>query len=311
MNLKNIEYIVKIAEERNVSKAAGKLFITPSALNQHLLHLEEDIGTPLFHRSRSGWTPTEAGEVYLSTAREMLHMRREAYKRLQDITASQKGTLTIGFPPERGSTMFTKVYPLFHQDYPDVTINVIEANVRKQQQLISQNVLDIGFMTLRETQKTDDEYIHICDEELVIVVPAEHPVCDDYENKKANGIAAGAKYPELDITTLRYEPFALMYRESTIFAAIDQVFRESGFVPNVLFQTVRAVTIIDMVASRLCCSIVPDSDSIPHPKEVAFFHMPDHPSWSIYASYKKNTYLSKQAKHFIELAMNYWNHQLT
>ena len=40
MNLKEIEYIVKIAEERNVTRAAEKLFITPSALNQQLLHLE-------------------------------------------------------------------------------------------------------------------------------------------------------------------------------------------------------------------------------------------------------------------------------
>lgn len=40
MNLKEIEYIVKISEERNVTRAAEKLFITPSALNQQLLHLE-------------------------------------------------------------------------------------------------------------------------------------------------------------------------------------------------------------------------------------------------------------------------------
>ena len=52
MNLKEIEYIVKIAEERNVTRAAEKLFITPSALNQQLLHLERDIASvqPLPHR---------------------------------------------------------------------------------------------------------------------------------------------------------------------------------------------------------------------------------------------------------------------
>ena len=41
MNLKEIEYIVKIAEERNVTRAAEKLFITPSALNQQLLQLKD------------------------------------------------------------------------------------------------------------------------------------------------------------------------------------------------------------------------------------------------------------------------------
>ena len=90
MNLKEIEYIVKIAEERNVTRAAKKLFLTPSALNQQLLHLEREIGTPLFFRSRTGWSPTEAGEVYLSAAREMLRLKRETYHRLQDITDAKK-----------------------------------------------------------------------------------------------------------------------------------------------------------------------------------------------------------------------------
>ena len=103
MNLKEIEYIVKIAEERNVTRAAKKLFLTPSALNQQLLHLEREIGTPLFFRSRTGWSPTEAGEVYLSAAREMLRLKRETYHRLQDITDAKKGSLSIGFPPERGA----------------------------------------------------------------------------------------------------------------------------------------------------------------------------------------------------------------
>ncbi len=55
MDTKQIEYILKIAEENNITKAADKLFITQSALNQQLLKLEGELGTPLFHRSRSNW----------------------------------------------------------------------------------------------------------------------------------------------------------------------------------------------------------------------------------------------------------------
>ena len=51
MDTKQIEYILKIAEENNITKAAEKLFITQSALNQQLLKLEKELGTPLFHRS--------------------------------------------------------------------------------------------------------------------------------------------------------------------------------------------------------------------------------------------------------------------
>ena len=72
MDLRQIQYIVAIAEENNITRAAEKLYITQSALNQQLLKLEKELGVQLFHRSRTDWHPTEAGEIYLKAAREML-----------------------------------------------------------------------------------------------------------------------------------------------------------------------------------------------------------------------------------------------
>ena len=46
MDTKQIEYIIKIAEENNITRAAEKLFITQSALNQQLLKLEKELGIP-------------------------------------------------------------------------------------------------------------------------------------------------------------------------------------------------------------------------------------------------------------------------
>ena len=70
MNLKEIEYIIKISEEKNITRAAEKLYITPSALNQQLLNLEKELETPLFFRSRTGFTPTEAGKIYLKALKK-------------------------------------------------------------------------------------------------------------------------------------------------------------------------------------------------------------------------------------------------
>lgn len=303
MNLKEIEYIIKIAEERNVTRAAEKLYITPSALNQQLLHLEREIGTPLFHRSRTGWTPTEAGKVYLDAAQEMLRMKKETYHKLQDIVNTKKGTLSIGFPPERGTSMFTNVYPAFHQQYPDIVLNVVETNVRKQQKLITRGELDVGFVTLRSNQCTDDDYIPICTEELVLAVPSNHPACS-----MATADDTGP-YPVLPIRAVRYEPFALMYKESTIYPCIDSMFRQAGFFPTVLFETVRAATIMDIVAANLCCSIIPNSDSLPHPDGVSLFCLPDHPSWNIMAVVRKGSYLTRPARLFISLATEYWQNR--
>ena len=59
MDLRQIQYIVAIAEENNITRAAEKLYITQSALNQQLLKLEKELGVQLFHRSRTDWHPTE------------------------------------------------------------------------------------------------------------------------------------------------------------------------------------------------------------------------------------------------------------
>ena len=91
MNLKEIEYIVTLAEEGKLARAAQRLFITPSALTQQVSNLEHEIGLPLFERSRSGWSPTRACQICLSSARQILQIRQETDRRLQDLSDSQKG----------------------------------------------------------------------------------------------------------------------------------------------------------------------------------------------------------------------------
>ena len=111
MDLKQIEYILKIAEEKNITHAAEKLFITQSALNQQLLKLEKELGCPLFYRSRTDWRPTPAGEIYLDTARQILILKKNAYDQIHDLTEYQKNTIRIGFTPGRGIDMFSQVSP--------------------------------------------------------------------------------------------------------------------------------------------------------------------------------------------------------
>ena len=65
MDTRQMEYIIQISEERSITKAAEKLFITQSALNQQLQKLEKELRLPLFVRTRSDWHLTPAGEIYI------------------------------------------------------------------------------------------------------------------------------------------------------------------------------------------------------------------------------------------------------
>ena len=130
MDTRQMEYIIQISEERSITKAAEKLFITQSALNQQLQKLEKELGLPLFVRTRSDWHLTPAGEIYVNTARQILNLKKDAYSQIQDLKESGNRRISLGLIPERGVNMFTAIYPEFHRKFPDIRIEPVECNVR-------------------------------------------------------------------------------------------------------------------------------------------------------------------------------------
>ena len=63
MDLSQLENIIAIAEEKNIARAAERKFLTQSALNQQLLRLEKELGTPLFERKYHSLELTPAGNA--------------------------------------------------------------------------------------------------------------------------------------------------------------------------------------------------------------------------------------------------------
>lgn len=300
MDTKQIEYILKIAEENNITRAADKLFITQSALNQQLLKLEKELGTPLFHRSRVNWRPTRAGEIYLHNAREILRLKKDTYNQISDIANTRRGQLSIGFTPGRGINMFTSVYPAFHQKFPDITVEPVEKSVHELQQMISDDGLDIAFLTLRQEDHTNDEYIILVTEEILLAVPSGHPL-------GAYAAPPGEPLAVMDIKHVRYEPFVLLGKDSTMRSLANDIFKQAGFAPNILFETRNNNTIIYMVQTNLCCGLVPSYYAQNRTADIAFFQLPNHPSWHVAASYKRNAYLSRPARLFIDMVKEHWS----
>ena len=97
-----------------------------------------------------------------------------------------------------------------------------------------------------------------------------------------------------------------MYKESTIRAITDEIFRKSGFTPNVLFETASNNTVLSMIQANLCCGVVPEHYVRNLPSGISCFAFSSHPSWDIVANYRKNGYLSEAAKYFIELVREFW-----
>ena len=114
MDLKQLEYIVGIAEEKNITKAAKKLYITQSALNQTLLKLEKEIGEPLFERSKLNLYLTEIGKIYVEQAKKILEIRKETYEKIDEI-------LLVG-----GSTRMPQIKRALTENFGGIEIKILE-----------------------------------------------------------------------------------------------------------------------------------------------------------------------------------------
>lgn len=298
MDLKQLEYIVKIADEKNVSRAAEKLYISQSALNQQLLKLEKELGAPLFFRTRNNWQLTEIGEIYVRTAREIIGLKEAAYNQIADALGSESRHFTLGIAPGRGIGMFTNVYPKFLKSFPGVSISPIEMSSYRQQSLIADEKLDLGFLTIGDSQKINSNYHTIYSEELFVALPNTHPLSKSIPRTPG-------QIPVIDLAQLQDDPFVLMYPGSSCRFLTDAIFGEAGITPNILFETSNAGSIAYFVSSGLCCGFIPEFYALER-DDISLFALASHPHWDVAFCYSKRAYLSKPLKEFIRLCSDYW-----
>ena len=125
MTATEAEILKILAEERNMRKAAERLFLSQPALSQRLQSIEKEWGTQLFIRSSKGLTATPAGEHVISYANEMIAKKEEIFEMIQSLTTKVTGTLKIACASIVGQNWLPKVLKDFVQKYPEAKISLM------------------------------------------------------------------------------------------------------------------------------------------------------------------------------------------
>ena len=94
MDTRHLTYILAIAQKKNMTKAAEELFVSQSSLSQYLTKLEQEIGTPLFFRTRGELTLTPAGALYVEAAKQVIRIKKQLYKDISGLDS--RGHVTVG-----------------------------------------------------------------------------------------------------------------------------------------------------------------------------------------------------------------------
>ena len=300
MDLRQVEYILKIAEEKNITKAAEKLYISQPALNQQLLNLEKELGTPLFQRKRGEWRVTEAGEIYLEAGRKIIDIKKDAYARIADAASTKREELNIGITPGMGGQIISWIFRKFYNIYPEVRLHIYQKNSTLLQKDVFSGELDLAIATVTDDRDTvHGEYRELKTLEMMLIMSDKNPLAAEAFMDEDGSLC-------MDLRNFREESFALGSRSGTNGEIQESIFEEAGFVPKLYQEGGGWQLRYSMVEMNLCCSLMEEHHKKDLPPSVLCFKLSTHPKVTWAAIIKKGRHLSQAGRLFIELAEQYW-----
>jgi LysR family nitrogen assimilation transcriptional regulator len=144
MDLRQLQYFVRVAELGNFSRAAASLATGQPALSRAIRGLESDTKCDLFHRNGRGVTLTDAGSRLLVHAKGILHQLDGARNAVRGTDLDVLGKVVIGLPPSVGRMATVPLVRAFRERFPSAQLAVVEGfTVQLQQQLLAGHI-DLG-----------------------------------------------------------------------------------------------------------------------------------------------------------------------
>lgn len=305
INFLNLYYFAVTAEEKNITKAAKKLFISQQSLSNHIKKLENTLGVKLFNRYPT-LTLTYAGERLLNTAHDILNTKEQFIKEINDINNNSYGRISIGISYTRGRVVLPLLLPLFKKRYPHYVIDLHEGSSSDLINELLKGTVDviITFMP------PDSELIishPLMEEHLFLAVPREYMI-ETFPKNYQEKIVGFRKQPDIDVFC-NY-PFILMKKGHHVRKNIDAYFASHKITPNILLETDNLGTSLALAAHGIGIAIQPEMFVYHYWKDLAglvppieTFPLNDALTIGmLVVCYHKKRYQTEAVKFFIKLA---------
>jgi len=263
METKALEYILEIARCRSITKAAGNLGISQSALSQILLRVEREVGMSLFTRQKRALQLTPAGELYVDTAQKIVNLRNKLSADLKDLSESRR--LRIGVTSFWGMTMMKEILPAFHEKYPDRLIELRQYNHSTLLNEFLNYKVDIAAGTFPPNDTLPENCEILRQEEMVLIVNKDHPFAKKHAHET-----------ELNELVLRQDLAEMSFIRSAVGSTgrilEDNLFQRIGLKPRIFCETTDYSAYIDLVEANLGFAFV-SADYLKSDNGVAYWHL--------------------------------------
>ncbi|MDU2064611.1 MAG: LysR family transcriptional regulator [Sporomusaceae bacterium] len=295
MDLRQLKYMLMVAEEKNFSRAAEKLYIAQPHLSQYIQKIEKQLGVKLFDRSCSPLKLTYAGEEFAKRARQIIQMDSNLLQYMRDFKEEKSGRLTLGISPVRGAYILPIILPAFRTLFSQVEIVLKEGTSDDLENWLNQGVTDLTILSL--PIKSDEfSYEVILQEKFLVVVPPNHCLA------KRPGYDENP--PPLQLAELEKEPFILLQKGQALRRIADHLFLQAGYRPNIIletrsYETAHNLASIGMGFTFSTMTVYQTYNNINHP--VRLFTAEPSFTRTLAIVYRKGKYLTKFEQAFINL----------
>ena len=298
------EYICAISEEKSFSKAAQKLYVSQPWLSSVVKKVEKEIETPLFDRTTSPISLTEAGAYYVEQARRVMEIEEETRQHFRRLRSQADTGLNIG------SSMFfcTYVLPVLLQEFRDMNPQLTLTFTEGDSQTLAEKLTDQKLDLVLEAEPLKGPQIRSTAwavEEIVLAVPSRFPVnqslrdyCYTFQEFR-NRTAPECQKPPVPLAAFRDQPFLLLQEGNDMYDRSMELCRHADFVPNVSMYLTQMMTVYYLICEGHGISFLRStiSDYVPPTGDVVFYQLDDPAAIrNIYLSQRRQEPDEKQQK---------------
>ncbi|MGE4353884.1 MAG: LysR family transcriptional regulator [Oscillospiraceae bacterium] len=246
MDIKVMEYLIEIAEQKSISRAAERFYLSQPALSRCLAKVEKSVGSKLFTRNHNEMVLTDPGKIYLNSARAILHTYYQMEKQLRTMQPENKHLLRLVLDPVEYSSYSEDLRLAFHARLPEIDIQISSGNAESAQAAISGRKADIAvILCTQESAATADDCM-LLEDEYVLAVPA--------------GDSSDEFNPNGSVLQLVGDRQLILSPGNSSYRLIEQqILKDHKFIPRAVCEVSNHAAAISLVCSGFGVSILPKS----------------------------------------------------
>jgi len=244
MDLKQLEYFVRVAELGSFTRAAQVLGIAQPALSRQVRLLEVELRQNLLARNGRGATPTQAGQLLMEHGRGILHQVERAREELGRVRSGLSGRVALGLPPSVARVLTVPLTRAFRQKLPQAQLSISEGLSTAMQENLQNGRLDIAVL-YQPSPMPGIEHTPLVQEELLLV------------QARPPGLQEDPPPPPITLQEVASLPLVIPSRPNAIRMHVESEMASIGCRPHISLEIDGVSAILDLVADGAGHAILP------------------------------------------------------